>query len=426
MATHGPRTSRREFLKLAATASAAALAGRRDRLWAEPGPVRAVPAIDYAAAQRALGDHKIASFAFRNIGDSFGRAIGPNAKGGHGGQTGGSSKAAIITTDQGVTGWAMAGGAKEDGSKYVGTRVGDLFSARRGLTGDAPWWLDKVMHDLSARILGVPVYQMLGAKGPRKVWMYSGAIYFDDLMPRKAPGGIDHLLANCRLDYRAGYRAFKLKMGRGFRVMNRAEGLRRDIEVVHAVRKAFADCRILVDANDGWAVDEACQFVAATADCDLFFIEEPFEEQRDGLKRLREALAKAGSKTLIADGEARKKAAKTPTEYGGYTQAFIDNLYALAAGKLLDLVVLDLDILGMSRWRRVMPKLAAAGLQASPHTWMWRMRSFYAAQLAAGLGNIPIVEGIPMRTGGVDESAYVWDDGRLVMPKKPGFALTLK
>jgi hypothetical protein len=363
MTTREPRTSRREFLKLTATASAAALAGRADRLCAEPEPVpaRAVPAIDYAAAQRALGDHKIARFAFRNIGDSFGRAIGPNAKGGRGGQTGGSSKAAIITTDQGVTGWAMAGGAKEDGSKYVGTRVGDLFSAQRGLADDAPWWLDKVMHDLSARILDVPVYQLLGAKGHRKVWMYSGAIYFDDLMPRDAPKGIDNLLANCRLDYRAGYRAFKLKMGRGFKAMNHAEGLRRDIEVVHAVRKAFADCRILVDANDGWTVDDACQFVAATADCNLFFIEEPFEEHRDGLKRLREALAKAGSKALIADGEARKEAAKTPTEYGGYTQAFIDNLYALAAAKLLDVVVLDLDIVGMSRWRRVMPKLTAAG-----------------------------------------------------------------
>jgi hypothetical protein len=107
-------------------------------------------------------------------------------------------------------------------------------------------------------------------------------------------------------------------------------------------------------------------------------------------------------------------------------RAFIDNLYSLAAEKLLDLVVLDLDILGMPRWRRVMPKPAAAGLQASPHTWMWRMRSFYTAQLGGGPGNIPIVGGIPMRTSGVDESAYVWDDGRLVMPEKPGFALTSK
>jgi hypothetical protein len=31
-----------------------------------------------------------------------------------------------------------------------------------------------------------------------------------------------------------------------------------------------------------------------------------------------------------------------------------------------------------------MPKLAAVGVRASPHTWMWRMRSLYTAQLAVG------------------------------------------
>jgi len=39
----------------------------------------------------------------------------------------------------------------------------------------------------------------------------------------------------------------------------------------------------------------------AVADCDLYWIEEPFQESRDGLKRLREAMAQAGYK--IRDGE---------------------------------------------------------------------------------------------------------------------------
>lgn len=382
--------------------------------------------MDNTVAQRKLGEHKIARIDFQPIADNWGRAIGPNSKGGHGGQTGGSSKAAVITTDGDVTGWAMAGGATGEIRKFIGASVGGLFDAQRGLAPDAPWWLDKVMHDLAARIIGIPVWQMLGAAGPREVPLYSGAIYFDDLIPEQSPRGVPGLLANCRMDYDAGYRAFKLKVGRGRNAMNAEEGLHRDIEVVRAVRLNFPDCRILADANDGWTVDQALKFVADTAECDLYWIEEPFEESCDALKRLRDGIAKTGKKILIADGEGRRDKADTPTEYGGYTTAFIENLYALAAEKLIDVFLLDLDILGFSRWRTVMPKLAAAGVKASPHTWMWRMRSFYTAQLAAGVGNIDIVEGIPGRTDAVDESAFAMKNGRLVMPEAHGFGLKLK
>ena len=44
-------------------------------------------------------------------------------------------------------------------------------------------------------------------------------------------------------------------------------------------------------------------YVAAVADCDLYWIEEPFEENRDDLKRLRDAMAKVGCKAMIADGK---------------------------------------------------------------------------------------------------------------------------
>lgn len=46
--------------------------------------------------------------------------------------------------------------------------------------------------------------------------------------------------------------SFKLKIGRGYRWMERREGLRRDIEVTRRVREEFPDCLILVDANDGY------------------------------------------------------------------------------------------------------------------------------------------------------------------------------
>jgi L-alanine-DL-glutamate epimerase-like enolase superfamily enzyme len=45
-------------------------------------------------------------------------------------------------------------------------------------------------------------------------------------------------------------------------------------------RRRVPDCRVLVDANDTYTVDEMIGYVKAVADCDLYWIEEPFEENR--------------------------------------------------------------------------------------------------------------------------------------------------
>jgi hypothetical protein len=72
-----------------------------------------------------------------------------------------------------------------------------------------------------------------------------------------------------------------------------------------------------------------------------------------------------------------------------------------------------------------MPELEKAGVTASPHAWMWCMRTHQTAQLAGGVGNIQIVEGIPGRTQGVNFSNYSMRDGKLVLPESPGFGLVL-
>jgi len=208
--------------------------------------------------------------------------------------------------------------------------------------------------------------------------------------------------------------------------MPRDLGLDRDIAVTQAVHEAFPDCRVLVDANDAYTVDEAIKYVTAVADCNFYWIEEAFEENVDDYRRLREAMHKAGCKAFIADGEARRdRAGDNPTRFGDYSSAFVDRLFRLAEEKLIDIIVMDLDIVGFSRWRRTMPELVKAGVAASPHAWMWCMRTHQTAQLAGGVGNIPIVEGIPGRTQGVDYSNYRMRDGKLVLPETPGFGLEL-
>jgi L-alanine-DL-glutamate epimerase-like enolase superfamily enzyme len=377
------------------------------------------------AANRSLSEHRISSIQFRRLRDRYPRIIGPNARGNPVGW-GGSYMVAIVTTDQGVVGWSMAGGRKQDTSRIVGMSLGDLFRVESGLVAGQPWWLDKLLHDLAARILQIPVWKMIGAAGPRSLSIYSGAIYLEDLMPTQRPRGIPGVIAAVQQDHDAGYRYFKLKMGRGFRRMEGKAGLERDIEVTRAVAEKFPDSRVLVDANDGWTVREACEYVAAVADCNLYWIEEPFEENREHYRTLCSVMAKTGCNALIADGESRKRAAETPTDHGGYVEAFTDRVYALAAERLINVALLDLDIVGFTRWRKLMPRIAARGVLTSPHTWMWTPRPFYAAQLAGGIGNVCIVEGIPGKAPGIDYSNYKIEGGRLLLPDAPGFGLELE
>ncbi len=318
----------------------------------------------------------------------------------------------------------MSHGPNEQVQKFVGSQVSELFDIDEGTNEDA-LLLDIPLHDLAGAILGVPVYALLGAKGPKRLPIYSGAIYFDDLDPEDKPRGIAGVLASCQQDYDAGYRAFKLKIGRGFKWMPKEEGIKRDIEVTRAVREKFPDCLILVDANDGYTCEDMMRYLSAVADCDLFWIEEPFPENRNDLLRLKEHMAKIGCKALIADGETRMERSEKWWRYGGYSQRHIDNLFALAEEKLVDVFVLDLGIVGFTNWRRIMPELERVGVKASPHTWGWIPRPYYVAQLAAGVGNVVIVEGIPGRTEGVDYSAYRLVDGQIVVPDEPGFGLKL-
>ena len=362
--------------------------------------------------------------------DTFPRYVGRNAKG-NPQKYGGGNQIRILTTDQGAQGWAASSVPDEAVLPLIGEKISDLIDPDTGALERA-MGLDQPLHDLAGRILDTPVYRLLGAKGPTQVPIYSGAIYFDDLEPEDTPRGVPGIVASCRQDYEAGYRAFKLKIGRGFKWMDPEAGLQRDVDAVRAVREAFPDCRILVDANDAYTCDGFMRFLDGVADCDLYWIEEPFAEDEADLRRLKAHMARIGCTALIAEGEARAKGAMPrdpsdpPGRYGYYTAEHIDNLYALAEKGLVDVFVIDLNIVGFTRWRGVMPELEAAGVPAAPHTWCWCVRPRYVAQLGAGLGNVICIEGIPGATSTLDYAHYSIVEGNMHVPDLPGFAMPLE
>ncbi|WP_129664476.1 mandelate racemase/muconate lactonizing enzyme family protein [Phytoactinopolyspora endophytica] len=356
-----------------------------------------------------LTDHRITSIETARITTRYPRTVGRNARlPSHG--SGFGSTVAVLRTDTGASGWGILRGTLDGCDDVIGLPLTDLFDPATGVIHPSAFPLDFALHDLAGTILGTPVHTMLGGDGDRTVTCYSGAIYFDDLDPVDAPRGIAAVLANCASDWAAGYRAFKLKIGRGHRWMDADAGFARDVDVTRAVREAYPDARLLVDANNGFEPAEAVRYLRAVSDCDLFWLEEPFPEEAEGLTRLREYLASSSSRTLVADGEYKPDEAQ---------------LLDLAAAGLLDVLLMDVVDYGLTAWRRIMPTLRELGVAASPHAWGMPLKTLYAATIAAGLGDVNTVEGVPGTTEGVDTGAYHLTEGSLEVPDLPGFGLTL-
>jgi len=363
--------------------------------------------------QEELAYHKIQSVTFDDVRMQYPRFVGKNARlDVHG--FGPRLVICTITTDKGAKGWASLRGGRNEAQRLVpelvGKKLSDVFKVNVGITDDRYLPFDIALHDLAGVALNKPVYALLGRDQPFTTKYYSGMIYFDDLEPAHAPGGIDKVLANCRYDYDYGYRQFKLKIGRGHRWMAQKEGLARDIEVTKAVAKAFPDCEILVDGNNGFTVNEFTAYLEGIGNTPLFWIEEPFHETVEDYRKLREWMAKANVKSLLAEGEADPDPALLDT---------------LMQQKLMDVHISDIEGLGFTNWRKLMPSLIQYGVQASPHAWGSLLKSFYTAHMAGGLGNTVTIEGVTSTSDDVDLSRYVIKDGNLIPPDAPGFGLEL-
>lgn len=336
------------------------------------------------------------------------RTVGRNARlGSHG--TGGHSRIAVLRTDSGAAGWGLFEGEPGDTASVVGQPLSALVDRDSGVRDPVDAWLDIALHDLLGAVDDVPVHALLGGRGSTEVGVYDGAIYFDDLDPDEAPRGIEVLLDECRADAALGFRDFKLKIGRGNRWQARADGDRRDVDVTHAVREAFPDARILVDANDGYDLDGFLGYLDAVAGVGLYWVEEPFLDDAGDLAALRRWLDARSPGTRIAEGE---------------TSPDVDALLPIATTGSIDVLLMDVISYGLTSWRRLMPQLDGTGVVGSPHAWGRPLKTVYAAHLAAGLGNVEIVEGVPGGTlGVVDAPAVV--DGVLTLGDRPGFGLAV-
>jgi L-alanine-DL-glutamate epimerase-like enolase superfamily enzyme len=369
--------------------------------------------MDSISNSSELQYHTIEKMEMKKVRINYPRFVSKNAiRGNHG--WGYDEGICELTTDKGAMGWGVLlwGQSEKDAAEYVvGKKVSDLFAPEIGLIDPKAALCDLALHDLAGKIMNKPVYELMGATKPEIAVCYSGMIYFDDLTPfyNKA-AGVDIILKECQFDYDLGYRQFKLKIGRGNKWMPKAAGIQRDIEVTKLVAKAFPACDILVDGNDGYPLEDFEIYLKGIEGVKLFWIEEPFRETIEDYTKLRTLLKNMGMKTLLADGEASPD------------QKF---LRQLEEQKLIDVHLTDIQDIGFTGWRKIMPELKKMGILASPHAWGSQIKTNNVAHLTAAYGNTVTIEGVTCISDDFDLGNYRLEGGKLIPSSEPGFGMTL-
>lgn len=140
--------------------------------------------------------------------------------------------------------------------------------------------IDIAIWDLWARKRGEPLYRSLGGGQVEPLPVYASGIN---------PGGAAETVTACR---EAGHRAFKLKIG---------FDLKQDRAIASGIAQTLGQGEtLMVDVNQGWDVDSACQEAPYYGDLGVGWIEEPIAADRPPDAWMRVASA---ASTALAGGE---------------------------------------------------------------------------------------------------------------------------
>lgn len=320
-----------------------------------------------------------------------------------------------IETDAGITGVtaspSFAGGIDYEEVLQlflVGKDPHDLDTIIKALEsihtiGPRSWHIELALWDIIGKDAGKPVYELLGGSAePIRAYASTGQT----------------LSANERIEY------VEERVSEGFEAVKLRITERDDLEVVRAVREAFPDLTLMVDANKGWmvtvmddepvwSVNEAIQVARELEDIgNVAWFEEPLPRHNyEGYARLREA-----TDVPIAGGE---------FNHGAH------QLYKLLDAGGLDVLQPDAALAtGIRRATEVAATAQDQGVQFVPHTWT------NAIGFAANLQVMVAVDGpwcefpldppwTPDAWSAVIEKPFTAENGMVTPRDEPGLGVEL-
>jgi L-alanine-DL-glutamate epimerase-like enolase superfamily enzyme len=253
--------------------------------------------------------------------------------------------------------------------------------------------VDTALWDLKGKIIGQPVYQMLGGGFNIKLPIYSTGLMMAET---------DELLALAQSYYDEGFRAMKLKIG---------IDANRDLEGLRVLREHFgAELKLMVDANGAYDSATAIKLGRKFEELDIFWFEEPvLPDDIDGLVRVRQNVG-----MYVAAGESE------------YTKFGFRELFQR---KAIDICQPDVGRAGgITECKKIAALAQAFNVHYAPHAWGGAVLIAASAHLAASLPNFLIFEVDRMSNPLRDElplEKLPLKDGFLHLPDKPGLGIEL-
>lgn len=310
----------------------------------------------------------------------------------------------------GAFGWCTMN--RQEAEKFSGLPLralfdgdGTLLPPYRGLEFPLLDWLGKRFQK--------PVYKLVARdpsalNGAFSVPVYDTTIYFDELHIKDDREAVDFILSEVSEGLGRGHRHFKIKIGRPGMWMGLAEGLRRDVDIVTGIRSLTGPgAKLMVDANNGYNLNLAKEFLSATKDARLYWLEEAFHEDNMLYRELRRWMKEQGIDTLIADGE------------GHACEALPD----WARKGLIDVLQYDLRSYGFFNWMDLCRELEAFEILCAPHNYGGFYGNYAQGHFAAATDKFAFAEFDLAEAEGIDASAYRIREGRLEVPPDEGFGL---
>ncbi|HWT24167.1 MAG TPA: mandelate racemase/muconate lactonizing enzyme family protein [Solirubrobacteraceae bacterium] len=328
----------------------------------------------------------------------------------------GEAALVIVRAEDGTAGFASGGEAPDAalferllaGVDPRRTEVVRRICETIALHGARPWTVEVAVWDLAGRLLGEPLWRLLGGRAERLLaYASTGELAGPDERARRVVALRE-----------AGVRAVKLRFHRA--------DWREDVAVVESVRDAVGtSMEVMVDANHGWRMPgdlarpwdaaEALQCARALERLGVYWLEEPLPtHDLDGYARLR-----GGTSLRIAAGEMARDAGEARD-------------LVLRGG--VDVVQPDVVLAGgIGGARRIAALADLCGRAFSPHTWTDGLGLVANLHLACAVSACPFVE-VPLDPPGWSAARRDWllggtvveiaADGTVAPPPGPGLGVT--
>ncbi len=329
-----------------------------------------------------------------------------------------------IETDAGICGYgeasigqfehAITGVFKDLERKMMNLDPRDIDKILHDLNRDSFWrggpvlssalsGIDMALWDIKGKILGEPIWQLLGGKFRDRVSCYANAWFVGAKTP-------EEFASKAKTTVEKGWAALKWDpFGSCYRDISTKE-LDSSVRCVAAVREAVGrEVDLMVECHGRFNLESALRIAQQLDEFNILWLEEPlFPELQLAMPELRRR-----TRIPLASGERL---------YNKYqAMDFIKRGYA-------DFIQPDASKVGIVDMRAIANMAEASGIGFCPHNPMGPLTNAATLHIAASTPNFFLLEtmvnDVPWRAELSDEEIYV-DGGDMMIPDKPGIGISL-